>query len=157
MDEKQLKGDSYTGVCLALKMACGPWCDFRGPEKTFPFYPISHSNNWPATQIYSFSPKLLLYHLDENHPGEGCHIKPYQGFIHLNNQFMSLISFPRNQIMTPEKRERAKPAKSSKWRGKIQVLSIERARGSHLSAFIQGSCDMEQDSQLEILFHKAVT
>lgn len=42
MDDEQLKVDSYTGMGLALQMVYDPWCDFRGPKRTFSFsFPAS--------------------------------------------------------------------------------------------------------------------
>lgn len=72
MGEKQLKVDSYPGMGLDLKMAYGPWCGFRGSEKTFPLHSPPHSNYWLPTQNYSFSPELLICHLNESHPRKGA-------------------------------------------------------------------------------------
>lgn len=70
MDEKQLRVDSYTGMCLALQKGYGPWCGFRGPEKTFTFHSPSFSKYWFLTQIYSFSTELLICHLNETWKGD---------------------------------------------------------------------------------------
>lgn len=70
MDEKQLRVDSYTGMCLALQMVYGSWCDFRGPEKTFTFHSPSFSKYWLLTQIYSFITELLICHLNETRKGD---------------------------------------------------------------------------------------
>lgn len=34
MEKQQLKVNSHTGMGLALRMLCGPWC-VEGPEKVF--------------------------------------------------------------------------------------------------------------------------
>lgn len=76
MGEKQLRVDSYPGMGLDLKMAYRPWCGFRDPlktfEKTFPFHSPPHSSYWLPTQNYSFSPELLICHLNESHPRKGA-------------------------------------------------------------------------------------
>ena len=77
MDDKQLKVDSYTGMGLALQMVYDPWCDFRGPERTFPFHFLPHFNSWLPTHMCSPSTELLICHLDENNPRKDDILKPY--------------------------------------------------------------------------------
>lgn len=71
VDDEQLKVDSSDGMGLALQMVYDPWCDFRGPERTFPSHCPPHCNYWLPTQIYPSSTELLICHLRENNPGKG--------------------------------------------------------------------------------------